>query len=133
MGYVTGPEIDFGRFEALTLDCYGTLIDWETGILTGLRRALGGGGPEPADEELLETYSRAEADAEAGPYLRYREILAHCLREVCRHHGVAPSDEAASAFDRARVAILPETKRNDPLTTLAVVLPVPVAASNTYS
>jgi 2-haloacid dehalogenase len=95
---VTDDEIDFGRYEALTFDCYGTLIDWETGILAGLRRVLAGGGLEPTDEELLELYSRAEASAEAGPYLRYRDVLARCLREVCRHHGVEPSDEAAAAF-----------------------------------
>jgi 2-haloalkanoic acid dehalogenase type II len=98
MGHVTGGEIDFGRFEALTFDCYGTLIDWETGILAGLRRALASRSVEPADEELLELYSRAEASAEAGPYLRYREILARCLREICRHYGVEPSDQAAAAF-----------------------------------
>ena len=34
------PPLDFGRFEVLTFDCYGTLIDWETGILAGLPGAL---------------------------------------------------------------------------------------------
>ena len=95
---MTDGEIDFGRYEALTFDCYGTLIDWETGILAGLRRVLAGGGLQPTDEELLELYSRAEASAEAGPYLRYRDVLARCLREVCRQHGVEPSDEASAAF-----------------------------------
>ena len=33
-------DIDYGAFDALTFDCYGTLIDWETGILAGLRAAL---------------------------------------------------------------------------------------------
>jgi 2-haloalkanoic acid dehalogenase, type II len=98
VGHVTDGEIDFGRFEALTFDCYGTLIDWETGILAGLRRALGGQDAQPSDDELLERYSRAEARTEAGPYLRYREVLACCLREVCRHDGVEPSDQAAAAF-----------------------------------
>jgi 2-haloalkanoic acid dehalogenase type II len=98
MGYVTGIEMDFGDFEALTFDCYGTLIDWETGILAGLRRALAGRGVEPSDDVLLELFSSAESTAEAGLYLPYREILARCLREVCRHYGVEPSDETAAAF-----------------------------------
>ena len=36
--------LDYGRFEALTFDCYGTLIDWESGILAGLRPMLARGG-----------------------------------------------------------------------------------------
>ena len=34
-------DLDYGRFEALTFDCYGTLIDWEAGILGGLRPRRG--------------------------------------------------------------------------------------------
>ena len=29
--------LDFERFSHLTFDCYGTLIDWESGILAALR------------------------------------------------------------------------------------------------
>lgn len=95
---MTDAGLDYGRFEALTFDCYGTLIDWETGILAGLRPSLAAHGINPPDDELLEVYSHAEATAEAGPYLRYRELLARCLREVCDQYGVEPSDEAAAAF-----------------------------------
>lgn len=95
---MTVTELEYGRFEALTFDCYGTLIDWEAGILAGLRRALTAHGIMPPDDALLEVYGRAEAAAEAGPYRPYREILARCLREVCRHYGVEPGDKAAAAF-----------------------------------
>lgn len=95
---MTDAALDYGRFEALTFDCYGTLIDWETGILAALRASLAVHGLEPSDDELLERYSRAEATAEAGPYLRYREVLARCLRQVSGHYGVEPSDTAAAAF-----------------------------------
>jgi 2-haloacid dehalogenase len=95
---VTAVPIDYGRFQALTFDCYGTLIDWESGILSGLRRSLAGLDDGPTDDELLERYSRAEAALESGPYLRYREILARCLGEVCRGYGVEPTQEAAAAF-----------------------------------
>jgi 2-haloacid dehalogenase len=98
MGQVTDGGIDFRRFEGLTFDCYGTLIDWETGILEGLRKSLGGAGLEPSDDELLEGYGRAEAAAESGSYLTYREVLARALREVCRAHGVEPTEAAAAAF-----------------------------------
>lgn len=95
---MTDAALDYGRFEALTFDCYGTLIDWETGILAALRASLAVHGLEPSDDELLGRYSRAEATAEAGPYLRYREVLARCLRQVSGHYGVEPSDTAAAAF-----------------------------------
>ena len=90
--------LDYAAFEALTFDCYGTLIDWETGILAGLRPTLAAGGAEPSDDEVLEVYGRIEAAAEAGPYRRYREVLATCFREVCAQFGVAATDEAAEAF-----------------------------------
>src|SRR5690242_19665026 len=59
--------IDFRSYDALTFDCYGTLIDWETGILTALRPSAPGIG----DEALLEAFARHESEIEAGPYLRY--------------------------------------------------------------
>ncbi len=95
---MTDGELDFGRFDALTFDCYGTLIDWETGILARLRGSLTPLGVQPSDDELLERFGRAEAAAEAGPYLPYREVLARCLLEVCRGYDVAPTDGAVAAF-----------------------------------
>lgn len=91
-------DLDYEGIEALTFDCYGTLIDWEAGILAGLRRVLGAHGIEPSDDELLEAYATFEAAAEAGPYLRYRAILGRCLREVGARYGVTPDEAAVAAF-----------------------------------
>ena len=90
--------LDYGRFEALTFDCFGTLIDWETGILRGLRSALQRHGIDAPDDELLELYATSEEAAESGPYLLYREVLARCLREVGRHYGIDVDDAATAAF-----------------------------------
>jgi 2-haloacid dehalogenase len=91
-------DIDYSQFEALTFDCYGTLIDWETGILAGLRSVLAAGGAEPPDDELLELYAGFEAAAETGPYLRYRAILGHSLRKVAAHYGIEPDEAEVAAF-----------------------------------
>src|SRR5688572_15447811 len=91
-------SLDFGRFDALTFDCYGTLIDWEAGILAGLRAVLDRHAVAATDDELLAAYARAEADLEAGPYRRYRDVLGEGLRRVAGRHGVQPSDDEVAAF-----------------------------------
>ena len=90
--------IDFGRFDVLTFDCYGTLIDWEAGILAGLRGILEPLGIDAGDDDLLERYARAEASVEAGGYLRYREVLARSAELVGRELGVQPDPAALAAF-----------------------------------
>ncbi|MGK2851934.1 MAG: haloacid dehalogenase type II [Candidatus Limnocylindrales bacterium] len=93
-----GTPIDFSRFDALTFDCYGTLIDWETGLLNAFRAVLPAHGVVIDDEALLERYAGFEAAAEAGPYLRYRDVLATGLRGVAVASGVVVSDAEAAAF-----------------------------------
>jgi 2-haloacid dehalogenase len=88
--------VDYGRFDALTFDCYGTLIDWETGILAALRRAL----PtlETEDDELLVRYAAHEAAAEQPPYRAYRQVLAESLRGVAGDLSLPVTDDAVAAF-----------------------------------
>jgi 2-haloacid dehalogenase len=93
--------IEFGAFEALTFDVYGTLIDWETGIAGWLRPFA-----DASDDALLESFARHEAELEAGPYRPYREILAEALRGVGRDFGFEPTDEQAAAFG-ASVGVWP--------------------------
>ena len=90
--------IEFRSFDALTFDCYGTLIDWEAGISDGLASLLSPFGIAPDVEELLERYAGHEAALEAGPYRRYREILAEAGRRIGRDYGVEPADEDVRAF-----------------------------------
>lgn len=71
--------LDFRLFRALTFDCYGTLIDWERGILTALRSVLRPRGVECDDKRLLEMFAAFEAEAEAGPYMPYRDILRRVM------------------------------------------------------
>jgi len=89
--------VDLSRFEVLTFDCYGTLIDWEAGIAAGLRGVLEPRGVAVVDD-LLERYARHEAAVEAGPYAPYREVLARSLRGVCAELGVEPTVAEEQAF-----------------------------------
>jgi 2-haloacid dehalogenase len=76
--------LDFSRFRVITFDCYGTLINWESGILGALRPILMAHGASIDDAEILRLYSELEAEAESSRYQPYREIL----REVVRGFGV---------------------------------------------
>jgi 2-haloacid dehalogenase len=66
---------DFSKFECLTFDCYGTLIDWETGILAALKPILANHHRSLADEEILELYGKFESQVETGEYHPYRKVL----------------------------------------------------------
>ena len=86
-------SLNFDSVEFLTFDCYGTLIDWEAGILDALRSVLGGHGVAAADERILECYAELEAEGEAGPYKPYREILAEVVDGFGRRFGFQPTDD----------------------------------------
>jgi 2-haloacid dehalogenase len=96
--------LDFDAFDALTFDCYGTLIDWERGILNALQPVLAPHGVQTAEEELLERYAGHESRLEAGTYLSYREILARSLRGLCADLGIDPSDEDIAEFSNSVAA-----------------------------
>ncbi len=90
--------LDYGRFEALTFDCYGTLIDWEAGLAGAFRPILRAHDIDIDDEAVLVRYAGHEAAAEAGPYLRYRDVLAAGLRGVAADLGFEPSAAEMERF-----------------------------------
>jgi 2-haloacid dehalogenase len=90
--------IDFSDVEVLSFDCYGTLIDWERGIVEAARPILRAHGRQVDDEAILDAFGASEAEAEAGPYQRYRAVLAAALTSIGTRYGFAPSAEQAAAF-----------------------------------
>jgi 2-haloacid dehalogenase len=92
------PPFDFDRFDVLTFDCYGTLIDWESGLLDAFRPVLAAHGSAPPDEELLAAFARYEAAVEAGSYRPYREVLEAALRGVGEELGFEPSEDEVARF-----------------------------------
>ena len=89
--------VDFAAYDVLTFDCYGTLIDWETGLLAALRVALPG-SVDVGDDALLETYARHEAEAERPPYRSYRAVLAAGVRGVADDLRLDVGDDAVARF-----------------------------------
>jgi len=76
-------KIDLSRISALTFDCYGTLIDWERGILDVLRPWAEKVGVKIGDDELLALFAQAEPAAEeSAPASAYTEILKDVLRRI---------------------------------------------------
>lgn len=81
--------------QALTFDCFGTLVDWNAGI----RQALADEGAlEPVQgkwDEFVEWREKKEAEWEALPYRHYREILAVSLREAFVNFGASLDEPTA--------------------------------------
>ena len=80
--------MDFSSIQLITFDCYGTLIDWETGILGSLRTLLGN-RPGLDNEQLLSLYAEIESQIESGPYMAYRAVLGRTAEEIGRRLGVS--------------------------------------------
>jgi 2-haloacid dehalogenase len=96
--------LDFTRFQVLTFDCYGTMIDWETGIFSALRPILAAHNKSISDSALLQLYSELEAAAEQGKYLHYRDVLQSVVRGFGERLGFSPTT--------AEVRSLPESLAN---------------------
>jgi 2-haloacid dehalogenase len=91
-------SLDLDHFDVLTFDCFGTLIDWETGLLGAMRPILAAHGVAADDEDLLERYARHEAGLEDGAYLPYREVLARGLAGVASELGFTPTADELAGF-----------------------------------
>jgi 2-haloacid dehalogenase len=88
--------LDLTRFKVLTFDCYGTLIDWETGIFSALRPTIEAHRKTITDSALLELYGELEAAAERPPFRRYREVLQSVVRGFGERLGFTPTEEEVS-------------------------------------
>jgi len=90
--------LDFSRFEILTFDCYGTLIDWETGILSALHRILAAHNKIVDDATLLKLYGDFEQLSEQGEFHPYREVLQSVVRRFGASLGFTPTPEEARSL-----------------------------------
>ena len=68
--------LDFERFQWLSFDCYGTLVDWETGISDAVADALDAHDIRMSRSEILALFAKVEPQIQqGGGYLEYRRVL----------------------------------------------------------
>lgn len=75
---------DMKNIELITFDCYGTLIDWEAGIIDAVQPLLLTKGVEATEVRILELYAKLEAELESGDYRSYREVLRGVIDGMAR-------------------------------------------------
>lgn len=90
---------EFAPYRALSFDCYGTLIDWESGIVGALRPWARRHGLAVSRDDLLAAFSATETVVQAElPTTRYPEVLAEVLRRIGARFGVGVSSAEAGTF-----------------------------------
>ena len=90
--------ISFSEFEAITFDCYGTLVDWETGILDALRPIIQAHEVSVTERDLLRAYAEYEAIEETGEFKSYREVLRGIVDRLGFRYGFDPSRDERDAL-----------------------------------
>ena len=90
--------LNFEKYDALTFDCYGTLIDWEAGIADALRPVVAAHGVSVSDAELMGLYAEIEVAGKSGEYRRYRAVLRNTVNGICERLGFAPSESEAECL-----------------------------------
>ena len=71
-----GVMLDFSRFEWVSFDCYGTLVDWETGLATAVSGVLESRGVGMSRAELLGLFAEVEPRVQGSEtFVKYRRVL----------------------------------------------------------
>jgi 2-haloacid dehalogenase len=88
-----------GDFKALTFDCYGTLIDWESGMVAALEPLVSKVTPRPTRNAILEAHARHESSQQLQtPAKLYRELLPIVYKRLAEEWGVAASWSECQAY-----------------------------------
>jgi len=89
--------LDPNAFDSVTFDCYGTLIDWETGLLGGLVPVVRSRGLAVDDDRLLELFAEHETVGQNERLRSYREVLVVTFERIAEVLGIVllPGEETA--------------------------------------
>ncbi len=86
-------------FKALTFDCYGTLIDWETGMIDALEPLTSRLRPPLPRDAILQAHARHESAQQlATPAMKYREVLAVVYKRLAEDWGLAVTWDACETY-----------------------------------
>ena len=89
-------------FKALTFDCYGTLIDWESGMIEALKPLTERASRNLTRDDILEAHARHESAQEVEtPAKLYRDLLAVVHKRLAEEWGVATTWEECAAYGRS--------------------------------
>ncbi|MGB3267180.1 MAG: haloacid dehalogenase type II [Microcoleus sp.] len=86
--------LDFNQFEVVSFDCYGTLIDWERGILPVLKQLLSSREIDLSDDGTLELFAEFESELEKdkSDYIEYRKILQEIVKKIGQKLNFEPTE-----------------------------------------
>jgi 2-haloacid dehalogenase/putative hydrolase of the HAD superfamily len=107
------------QIQVVTFDCYGTLIDWETGIWNAFREAAAADGLTLDRDQVIERYHAIEALIERGPYRPYHTVLAEAARRVAAECGWTISRQRAEFLPHSLPLWPPFPDTNQALERLA--------------
>lgn len=93
--------LNWGNFKVLTFDCYGTLIDWENGILQAIRPVLQAHNIKQPDAQILDLYAQLESEAEEGEFKNYKSILRTVMQGIGEESGFRPSETELNCLAEA--------------------------------
>lgn len=83
--------MNIDSYKALTFDCYGTLIDWESGVLAAIKPLLLNHNINCDDKEILRLFAHFEGEQEQGAYKKYREVLRNVVAQFGKQLGFSAS------------------------------------------
>ena len=103
--------LDFDRIQWISFDCYGTLVDWETGIFEAIAPVLTSHGIRKSRAEILALFADVEPRVQGASYLEYRRVLRRVMALVGGELGFQPteSDLACLADSLPRWPVFPDT------------------------
>jgi 2-haloacid dehalogenase len=117
---------DPSAVRALTFDCYGTLIDWETGIRVYLRGLLERKGARDVDLESFyrHWYWDCEVPTIQGPFMVYHEVLRTSVRQALQDFNLPLAPDDGEDFGQAMMTWAPFGDTHAVLTRLASRYPL---------
>ena len=103
--------LDFDRFQWISFDCYGTLVDWETGIFEAVAPVLASHGIRKSRAEILSLFADVEPRVQCASYLEYRHVLRRVMALIGGELGFQPteSDLACLADALPHWPVFPDT------------------------